>query len=93
MNHPLHSADFIERYRDFAGEPLQERRTGRSTALALKYIAEAIQNPRKPVQIKDHHDSALAHRRLFQVTREMVKRLDLQNMVFHEFRGTVTLTD
>lgn len=93
MLHPLHTPEFVANYIAYGGGHPQERRTGRSTALALKYIAEAIENPRQPVQIRDHHDVLRAHRDLFERVREMVRQLGLEHMVFREHGNTVTFTD
>lgn len=62
--HPLHS---IERHADVIKQQgilgyhkwLEEKRgTGRSTALALRYIAQAIENPHTAVLLLDHTTGA-----------------------------------
>lgn len=64
--HPLHS---IERHADVIKQQgvlgyhkwLEEKRgTGRSTALALRYIAQAIENPHTAVLLLDHVHTSVA---------------------------------
>ncbi len=55
-----------------------ERRTGRSTALALYYISRAIENPGTEIVVRDHHDSYAADVCLRNRVREMIHKLNLQ---------------
>ena len=57
------------------------RRTGRSTALALGYILEAINKPDRIVYVKDHHDTCEAHRHLFNMIERMIKKLELSIII------------
>lgn len=57
-----------------------KRGSGRSTALALHYISNAIEHPRAPIRIKDHHDSVQADRLLAENVKMMIFKLDLKHM-------------
>lgn len=53
--HPLHEPEALLQGMLASREyPDMVRGTGRSTALALKYIAEAIETPYQPVRLRDH---------------------------------------
>lgn len=56
------------------------RGTGRTTAIALRAIADAIDNPYKPVKLKDHHPTKSADAMLAQATELIVWRLGLRHM-------------
>lgn len=68
--------------------PDMERRTGRTTAIALSTIAEAIRSPGVPVPIKDHHPSANQH--LAMQIHEYISVLKLQHL--HVRPRQLTLT-
>lgn len=56
--HPLHTVEMITTMIGDTGEYFdQNRRTGRSTALALKYIADAYAKPYTPIKVIDHEQS------------------------------------
>lgn len=81
--HPLHNADFIHDYMVNTGEYFpQERGTGRSTAQALGYIAEAVRNPFRKIVVVDHRGTAVANRELLHIIRRMVSSLRLEHFVF-----------
>lgn len=81
--HPLHSPEMIMDYMLNTGEYWpQERCTGRSTALALEYLAKAIRNPGVRFHVRDHHDSTVAHRCLATVVRDFAIMLGLEHMQF-----------
>src|SRR5688572_1073006 len=40
------------------------RNTGRTTALALRHLSDAIANPGKPITVSDHFDTQQAHESL-----------------------------
>ena len=57
-----------------------KRGSGRSTALALHYISNAIEHPLTPIIIKDHHDSVHADRQLAEIVKMMIFKLELKHM-------------
>ncbi|QHJ82048.1 MAG: hypothetical protein [Bacteriophage sp.] len=53
--HPLHEPEALLQGMLASREyPSRVRRTGRSTALALTYIAQAIASPYTPIPLRDH---------------------------------------
>lgn len=66
--------------RTFHQVNLEERRTGKSTALALKYLSEAIQNPGTMVTIKDHLSESLNDKYLGDLIKDISDRLGLQDV-------------
>lgn len=55
--HPLHTQSWLSRYLMDVGVKLTTRRmTGRSTARALRSLADAIENPGRPIPVFDHSD-------------------------------------
>jgi hypothetical protein len=56
-------------------------RTGRSTALALGYILEAINNPDKIVYVEDHYNTHEAHRHLLHMIEGMIRKLELSIII------------
>jgi len=52
-----------------------ERCSGRSTAIALATIAEAMKSPGSSVRIKDHHPSAEADHHLRSMITDYIDRL------------------
>lgn len=69
---------------------LLDRRTGKSTALALRYIADAIENPSKPIKIIDHTDIHTANVLLFNNIVTMLNDLNLQYIEFNNKNLTIT---
>ena len=59
------------------------RRTGRSTAQALFYIATALNHPGIDIYIIDHADTYSAHRSLQKTIHSIVAKLDLQGFMFN----------
>lgn len=73
MRHPLHSIATGAMLR-CAGE--MERRTGRSTAMALRTIADAISNPREDIVIRDHYEpDGLRVQTVERLQADRIKRL------------------
>ncbi len=72
----------LAHYAACTGEHLGDRRTGRSTAQALHLIAEAIENPRQPRRVTDHHRSTEADRHLLNLVRALVRKLELDHFRF-----------
>lgn len=52
--HPLHTPEWARNYYHSAGHVDAERMRGRSTARALRYLADAIENPGLEVICQDH---------------------------------------
>ena len=78
---PLHTPEMIEQVISATGEYFDpKRRSGRSTALALRYISAAIEHPRVPIRIKDHHDSVQADGLLAEKVKMMIFKLELKHM-------------
>ena len=85
---PLHTPEMIERVISTTGEYFDSKRgSGRSTALALRYISDAIQHPRAPIRIKDHHDSVQADRQLVENVKMMIFKLELKHMYVWDQQG------
>lgn len=90
---PLHDIQFVSNWVQATGRYFpQERRTGRTTVLALQYIAQAMQQPHEPVYVKDHYVSENANRCLIHTMQDMVDKLGLDFFVFSGARNTVTFT-
>lgn len=80
---PLHTLDMVMRHMLSTGEYFpQERCTGRSTALALEFVAKAIRNPHEWVVITDHHDSAPSNNLLASTCRDIIAALGLRHFQF-----------
>jgi hypothetical protein len=78
---PLHTPEMIAQVISTTGEYFDPKRgSGRSTALALHYISDAIELPRAPIRIKDHYDSAQADRHLAETVKMMIFKLELKHM-------------
>lgn len=80
--HPLHSIEFIVSTLSATGEHPGQRRTGRSTAQALRLLSEAIRQPGIVMLVKDHHGTVNADRNLVQRMREIVELLHLEEITF-----------
>ena len=59
---------------------IQLRQTGRSTAIALKTISEALSTPNTPIAFRDHHDSKLSNKCLADLILMIIADLELQNL-------------
>lgn len=82
--HPLHTRKWLMAMLE-QGEDvmlIRSRRTGKSTVQALTYIAKAISNPGKHIEVSDHFGTPEATRHLMMVTRNMVHALGLQHIHF-----------
>lgn len=79
--HPLHTADSLfAEMKETARYPDYSRRTGRSTAIALHVISQAINNPHQPIRFEDHHRSAEANHHLGQMIVHYCGMLRLEHM-------------
>lgn len=80
--HPLHDEQFL-----FMLEQMRngnDRRTGRSTAYALRIISEAILSPGKPIRIIDHYGTHEANRMLATMIAQMIDKLGLKYMTIRQ---------
>lgn len=68
----------------------ETRQTGRSTALALKALGEALQNPGYSIYIKDHHNTQHAHRELLNLCKQMAEKLNLKYIEFNLSNTSIT---
>ena len=83
--HPLHDKEFLA----MVGDKNTDRRTGRSTALAFRYISEAIANPGKPIRIFDHHGTNEADRMLAGMIGDIIHKTGLKHLRIKQFPLTL----
>lgn len=89
--HPLHSVEFLTDMMRHTGRyPDIDRCTGRTTILALKFLTEALANPYKPVEVRDHYPTRASHERLTYEIDCMAKRLGLKHVYANVQACTVT---
>ena len=90
---PLHTPEMIAQVISATGEYFDPKRgSGRSTALALRYISAAIEHPRVPIRIEDHYDSAQSDRQLAEIVKMMIFKLELKHMyVWDQHHGGDTV--
>ena len=85
---PLHSVDLVTRVVAETGRYFdKDRSTGKSTALALDYIAKAIRNPYTWVAIHDHHKTIIADGLLAQTIKSYIDILRLAKFVRRVHKG------
>lgn len=66
--HPLHSVDKVVNYTRATGLYFNpERCTGRTTIIALRTIARAMENPREWIKVEDHEGTVSSNRYLLGV--------------------------
>lgn len=65
--------------------------SGKTTALALRYISEAMANPGKEVKlVGDHGGNSPVHNKFFRAEVErLVIKLDFYFFVFNQVRNTI----
>lgn len=82
--HPLHTLKWIKAFLDqgYRIEEIRSRRTGKSTVQAFTYIAKAISNPGKHIEVSDHFGTREATHHLLMMMRKMVDLLELQHIHF-----------
>lgn len=100
--HPLHDAELhATRFRDLGVAGYHEwvaskRATGRSTALALEYIAAALQQPGSPVLLTDHphprRDGLRSKQSFAETVRGLVGVLNLDHLHVEHNQGEYYLT-
>lgn len=92
--HPLHSQFIVELWdKDQAGgyQANKCRRTGRTTAIALKAISDAISEPGRLIPLIDHHRGFEAARHLRHMVDDSVLALELREMNLIDRNGTYFL--
>lgn len=87
--HPAHRALDVARYAMLMQAPEgAHRRTGRTTAIALRLISDAIRMPDTPLDIRDHWDDPRAHEVLARLVLDTLAKLELRGIeVFFSERG------
>lgn len=90
MPHPLHSQRMIDMIA--CREVSADRRTGRSTVIALRTIAEAIENPEKKIKIIDHYSTYDSNKILAHTICDMIQVMQLKCLVVDMSNLTLTLT-
>lgn len=83
--HPLHTPDWVVQYIKASGEYPGSRATGRSTAQALRLIAQCIESPRTWYACLDHHGTRLSHANLRHTAQGLVSDMGLR---YFKFRDT-----
>lgn len=81
--HPLHSPAWVAEYVANTGQYPGDRATGRTTAQALRAIADAIDNPYVPVALVDHSGVRGGFENLSCVTKHIVAVLQLKHFHFN----------
>lgn len=61
-------------------EELKKRRTGRTTAIALRTIGEAMSDPNTPIKIVDHVDNKMSNRGLCECIKNLIEKLGLKHL-------------
>lgn len=86
--HPLHHEIFgvVKRDPRVERQLLQGRRTGRSTCIALRAIAKAIENPGVGVLLVDHHHGNQADFHLSRMVLMMVQSIGMRHLHVDEVR-------
>lgn len=83
--HPLHTPELLFDHMAQDGTYFpQESRTGRTTIIALRYLATIMDNPHTWITLRDHDGSADADSQLFELVKRMYNNMDLKHMVFRE---------
>lgn len=93
---PLHTPEWIQNQINLRGRFELDRMTGRTTAKALRLIADAIENPYQHVTLSDHHvegvppyqlDTNIMHR-----VRTLCDTLELKHMHIDKIGGKYKLS-
>lgn len=87
--HPLHDARFVSSVVAQTGRYPGARKTGRTTALALEYLARAIREPYTDVFVRDHHDKPESHRELLRRIGRFADDLKLDHVCINHVSGTI----
>ena len=92
--HPLHCQRLVHLWDRFEAGGYQAnkcRRTGRTTAVALKAISDAIREPGMLIPLIDHHRGREAAHHLRTVVDDSVRALELREMNLIDRNGTYFL--
>ena len=73
----------------FWGEVDRNRCTGRTTAIALKTIAEAIRRYGHEIPVIDHIDKPRCHEYLFNTIRSLISQLNLKGFTLNHRTMTI----
>lgn len=74
-----------------SGEIINTTRcTGKSTALGLRYLSEAISYPGRAIKIIDHADTYVGNICLYNQIQTMVEKLELKGILFDRANLTIT---
>ena len=68
----------------------QKRCSGRTTAMALKFISQAIQNPNTPVKISDHYATIDMANYMLSTIMYLVSKLELKHFKYNKKDLTIT---
>ena len=80
MTHPLHDDNVIKMLQQNADSLL--RGTGRSTRIALRLIATAMEAPGVAHKVTDHHHSPMASHHLMCMVGDLIQRLRFEHFSF-----------
>jgi len=69
-----------------------KRMRGRSTAMALRAISEAMLNPGRPIKIEDHLNLYVAQELVYGVVKEALENLGLECFVIDHENMTIKYT-
>jgi hypothetical protein len=69
-----------------------KRMRGRSTAMALRTISEAMLNPGRAIKIEDHINLHASRERLYEVVKEALENLGLECFVIDHGNMTIKYT-
>ncbi len=61
-------------------DELKKRQTGRTTAIALRTIGEAMSDPNTPIKFVDHMDNKVANRGLCECIKNLIEKLGLKHL-------------
>jgi len=89
--HPLHTRKWLMAMLE-QGEDvmvIRSRSTGKSTVQALTYIAKAISNPGKHIEVSDHFGTPEATRQLLWMMCGMVNSLRLKHIHFDKVAQSI----
>lgn len=70
--------------------PLVNRSVGRSTVIALRVIADSIDQPGTPLRVHDHWPTQMASAELFGMVKGIVDKLGLTGFTFNVRDLTIT---
>lgn len=92
---PLHTPEWVARMDlELPGgyASVRSRRTGATTRMAIGLILKALQTPYEPLTIIDHHPTRAADKYLADKIRDMIARLELEQMYLARNHSGFTLT-